>query len=100
MSISPLGGSSIDATTSRLGAARLVSMKQQLAALQAQLSTGKLADNYADLGAGRSKSLDLRQKLAGIDAYSASITDTTNRAKLLDLGFTRMEKIGRISRRR
>ena len=76
MSISFPGGSSIDAILSRHGASRLVSMKQQLAQLQAQISTGKIADNYADLGAGRARSLDVRQKLSTIDAYSASITDT------------------------
>ncbi|WP_406854108.1 hypothetical protein ABEG18_16310 [Alsobacter sp. KACC 23698] len=94
MSISFPGGSSIDATLSRHGASRLVSMKQQLAQLQAQISTGKIADNYADLGAGRARSLDVRQKLSTIDAYSASITDTTIRTKALELTLTRMEKIG------
>ncbi|PSC05213.1 hypothetical protein SLNSH_10405 [Alsobacter soli] len=88
-----LGAYSLDVTRTRQNAARLTDMKSQLTDLQRQLSTGKLADSYAAMGAGRGTSLSVRQTLTTLDGYSAAVTDATNRAAVLDKTLTRMQAI-------
>ncbi|GGH26569.1 hypothetical protein GCM10007036_34460 [Alsobacter metallidurans] len=96
MSITPsgYGAFSLDTVRNRQSTSRILDMKASFTDLQRQLSTGKLSDTYEGLGAGRAKSLDVRQTLTALSGYAQTIQDATARTGVADLALTRMEKIG------
>jgi hypothetical protein len=63
--ISPFAAGSYLTTRST---SQLLAMKSQLDALTTQLSTGRTAETYGGLGAGRSSSLTARATLSALDA--------------------------------
>jgi len=79
---------------SAASANRLVSMRQQLDDLQRQLSTGKKAETFGELGSKRITSLAMRAKLSEIQGYQDTIVGFQYRAKQLDLNLTALGKIG------
>ncbi|TXM63659.1 hypothetical protein FV226_27385, partial [Methylobacterium sp. WL12] len=61
---------------------QLLSLKGQLDTLSTQLATGRTAETYAGLGAGRSTSLTARGTLSALDGYDAGITSAQTRVTL------------------
>ncbi|MFE1601301.1 hypothetical protein [Methylobacterium sp. ID0610] len=67
---------------SDLNTRRLVGLKSQLNALSGQLASGRAAETYGGLGAGRTTSLGAHAQLASLDGYDAVIDRGTTRIKL------------------
>lgn len=66
----------------------------QLDDLLIQLSTGKVSDSYAGLGAGASTSLAMRARLSAIDAYQSTAATVNTRISLMSQSLTRLDNIG------
>lgn len=79
--------------TSYLGYS-LISMRQQLEALQQQLATGRKATTYAGMGIDRGFGIGLRRQLANIDGNMDSITNVNVRINVADTTLTRLVAIG------
>ena len=77
--ISPFAAGSYLTTRST---SQLLAMKSQLDALTTQLSTGRTAETYGGLGAGRSSSLTARATLSALDGYDAGIDAAQTRVQL------------------
>jgi flagellin-like hook-associated protein FlgL len=77
-----------------VGIREIVGMRAELDRLQLQLATGKRADTYAGLGAGRAPSLDARAKLANIAAYEQTIAQVDVR---LTVAQSSLERFGKIA---
>lgn len=61
---------------------QILSLKSQLDTLSTQLSTGRTAETYAGLGAGRSTSLTARATLSALDGYDAGIASAQTRVSV------------------
>lgn len=70
-----------------------VTMRNDMAELQRQLSTGKKSDSFGGLGFERRSSLDLRAKLSTLDSYKTSIEGADTRIKLMMQSVERLSKI-------
>ncbi|HUG61254.1 MAG TPA: hypothetical protein VMP03_05385, partial [Methylomirabilota bacterium] len=71
------------------------SLRSQAERIQEQLGTGLRSHTYAGLGAGRTTSLAMRQRLSQVEAYNATIMTVSLRISLLDTTLTRLDKIPR-----
>jgi flagellar hook-associated protein 3 FlgL len=94
MTISPifLGSYSVESLTARTNASQFASMKSTMNDLQRQLSTGKLADDWAGLGADRVTSLDFNSRVSILDGYASNITDAQTRLTVMDNTLTQLDK--------
>ena len=91
MTIGPYGASAFSAQRST---DLFRSIKGDLSATQAQLSTGRAATTYSGLGAGGAgTSLALRSRLSTLDTYGANIQDGTLRLGLMSAGLDQMGKL-------
>lgn len=84
------GSTSLGATRSD---AAFRDLKADLARLQAQLSTGRVADNYAGLGAGAATSLSGRSALSSVAGHQSNVGDAGVRLSLMGQGVTRLAEI-------
>jgi hypothetical protein len=71
------------------------SLRLKAETIQNQLGTGLRSSTYGGLGSERTTSLAMRQRLAQVEAFDATITTTQLRISLLDTTLTRLDKIGR-----
>lgn len=62
--------------------------------LTRQLSTGKISQDYAGLGAGAGTSLAMRARLSAISAYQTAAATVTPRVSLMAQALTRLDDIG------
>ncbi|HEV2560074.1 MAG TPA: hypothetical protein VGU45_15745 [Microvirga sp.] len=90
MAISPFKPGSL----TRTSGTNFVSMRNDLADLQRQLTTGQRADTYGGLGFERRTSLDMRARLSAIDGYKDTIDQTTLRIKMMTQNLERLSKLG------
>jgi len=60
----------------------LLNLKSQLEGLTTQLATGRTAETYGGLGAGRTTSLSAHAALAALDGYDSAIGTATTRVNL------------------
>jgi flagellar hook-associated protein 3 FlgL len=74
-------------------AQQLVLMQQQLGDLSLQLSSGKKAQTYGDLGIDRGFDVNLRGTLSRLDAYEASVSTVSTRVQLQNLSLDRLSTI-------
>ena len=65
---------SIDYSSSVLGQS-IRNINQQLTDLSAQLSTGKLSQNYSGMGTNEGFAIAARSQISNIDAYSSTMTN-------------------------
>ena len=72
---------------------QLLSLKSQLDTLSTQLSTGRTAETYAGLGAGRSTSLTARGTLSALDGYDAGIATAQTRVTLASTSLQQIAKL-------
>ena len=72
---------------------QLLSLKGQLDTLSTQLSTGRTAETYAGLGAGRSTSLTARGTLSALDGYDAGIASAQTRVTLASTSLQQIAKL-------
>ncbi|MEH3118015.1 MAG: hypothetical protein PGN25_10585 [Methylorubrum populi] len=73
--------------------ASLVGMKDQLDGLARQLSTGRTAETYGGLGAGRTTSLSAHAAISAQDGYLAAITSAETRVKLTSASLTQLKSL-------
>lgn len=92
MTITPYGTASV-ASLRADGDFR--SIKSTLGTLQQQISTGKVAETYAGLGAGAATSLSARAQITTLDGYASNVTDAKLRVSLLSQGVQQVSKLGR-----
>jgi len=71
----------------------LVDLKGSLEGLTTQLSTGRTADTYGGLGAGRTTSLSARATISALDGYTAAITGAETRVKLATASLTQIATV-------
>jgi hypothetical protein len=76
----------------------LIRMRAQLDELQRQLTTGKKSETYGGLGPARGIDLDMRARLARIDAYQDTIFNVDLRVKVMNISLDRLRAIGRETR--
>ncbi|WP_342150823.1 hypothetical protein [Methylorubrum sp. SB2] len=74
-------------------ASNLTSMKGQLDDLSRQLATGRTAETYGGLGAGRATSLSARAGISAQDGYLAAITSADTRVKLTTASLTQIKTL-------
>ncbi|SFK95032.1 flagellin [Methylorubrum salsuginis] len=74
-------------------ASNLVGMKSELDDLSRQLATGRTAETYGGLGAGRSTSLSARAGISAQDGYLAAITTADTRVKLTTASLTQIKTL-------
>lgn len=72
----------------------LADTRKTLDDLLVQLSTGKISDNYAGLGAGASTSLAMRSKLSAVSAYQSTTATVNLRVNLMSQSLTRLDDLG------
>ncbi|ODN70769.1 flagellin [Methylobrevis pamukkalensis] len=84
---------SVTALSATTLVSRISTMRQQMEALQIQLTTEKKSTSYAGLGSGRMQSVTFRQQIANLDAYSSTIDLVSTRIKLMDTALTRIGEI-------
>jgi flagellar hook-associated protein 3 FlgL len=77
----------------------LVNLKSQLDGLSTQLSTGRAAETYGGLGAGRSTSLSAHATLSALDGYDATITGAQTRVQLATASLTQLTSLTTTLRR-
>ncbi|MFK7793066.1 MAG: hypothetical protein AB8B88_10410 [Devosiaceae bacterium] len=80
-------------TSSSINTDRMLSLRTQLDTLQRQLGTGMRADNYADLGASRSTSLEFRAERAALDGFQSAIERTEVTFSLMSKTLERLDEI-------
>jgi flagellin-like hook-associated protein FlgL len=78
---------------------RLIALKHALDDAQRQLSTGKRADTYGTLGAGRTTSLSIRASMAETTTFAATSKRAETRAGLMAVSLDQITKIGSDARR-
>ncbi len=88
MSISGIGN------RSALVVQSLVDMRRQLDDLQRQLSTGKKATTYAGIGADRSLTVGLRNRLSAVEGFQSSISHIDVRLSLAQTSLGRLADLG------
>lgn len=72
---------------------RLLKMREQMDTLQAQFASQMKSDTYGGLGRDRTLSVNFRQQIAAVDAYSSNIDMVSLRIKLMDTALTRLGEI-------
>ncbi|TXM66314.1 hypothetical protein [Methylobacterium sp. WL120] len=72
---------------------QLLSLKGQLDTLSTQLSTGRTAETYSGLGAGRTSSLTARGTLSALDGYDAGIASAQTRVTLASTSLQQIAKL-------
>ncbi|MEW6639042.1 MAG: hypothetical protein AB1586_00960 [Pseudomonadota bacterium] len=72
--------------------ADLLALRGQITALSGQLHTGRVADTYGELGAGRADSLGAHAMLGALNGFDAAITSARPR---LDLTTTSLAQIAK-----
>jgi flagellin-like hook-associated protein FlgL len=85
--------SSLGPLRSSVGIREIIAMRGELDRLQLQLATGRRAESFADLGGGRSPSLNARAKLADISAYGQTIDQLEVRLSVIQASLGRIDKI-------
>ena len=75
-------------------AANLARLRSDLETLQQQLSDGVKASTYGGLGVKRNLAVDLKQSLAGIDAFDGNITTVNTRIQLMSQSLTEFSSLG------
>lgn len=76
-----------------IGLSRSISESRELMAdLQRQLATGKKVTTYSDLGSDRTQILALREELASVQGYRASIPTINTRIDVLSLSLERIRE--------
>jgi len=88
MSIDGIGLKSSYLTTS------LLNVRSQLEDLQQQLSSGKISNTYAGLGANRGFAISLRSQISSFTAYADTITNVNTRINVASASLSRMSSIG------
>src|SRR5262249_33795985 len=71
----------------------LVRMQQQLNDLSTQLSTGKKAQSYTDLGIDRGLDVNVRGSLTRLSSYQDAITTVSTRVQLQTTTLDRLNTI-------
>ncbi|GJD49621.1 hypothetical protein OPKNFCMD_2354 [Methylobacterium crusticola] len=79
MTIAPFAAGT---AASDLNTRRLVAMKAQLNDLSGQLGSGRTAETYGGLGAGRTASLGAHAQISSLDGYIAAAAGATTRVSL------------------
>lgn len=69
---------------------RLSAMRQEFDRLQLQLATGRRAETYGDLGAGRSTSVTFNQRLSSLGSYADTIAQVGVRTRLMNASLERL----------
>lgn len=69
------------------------SLKDAVGQASNQLTSGKVADTYAGLGANAPKSLSARARLATLGDYTANIKDAQTRISFMSLSLTQIGKL-------
>ena len=85
---------SIPASSYPIGrsAADLMALKQQIDQLSSQLSSGRVGETFAGLGASRSDSLSARAMLSALDGYDVGITSAQPRVQLISTSVAQISK--------
>ncbi|ABD87570.1 hypothetical protein [Rhodopseudomonas palustris] len=73
--------------------ADLLALKEQVNTLTRQLSSGRVAETYAELGVRRSESLSARGMLSALDGYDAAISSVRPRVELASASLGRISKM-------
>jgi flagellar hook-associated protein 3 FlgL len=76
----------------------IVDLRNQLEALQLQLSTGKKADSYAGLGLDSGLGVGLRAHLAAISGYQQSITQVGVRLDIAQTALTQIQSVAQTAK--
>ncbi|WP_065754533.1 hypothetical protein [Bradyrhizobium paxllaeri] len=71
----------------------LLTLKNQIETLTRQLTTGRAAETYAELGSRRSESLSTRAMLSAIDGYDATIVTVRPRVELASASLTQIANL-------
>lgn len=91
MSIAPFNASTY---LSDRNTANLVGLKGRLDTLTNQLASGRSADTYGGIGAGRTTSLSAHAALSALDGYDAAIAGATTRVALANASVTQINTLG------
>lgn len=75
--------------------ASLIGMKGQLDTLARQLSTGRTAETYGGLGAGRTTSLSAHAAMSAQDGYLAAIGSAETRVKVASASLTQLKSLAK-----
>lgn len=70
----------------------LLALGSQFKALSTQVSTGRVADTYGELGIRRSDSLSARASLSALSGYDAAIASARPRVELTSVSLTQISK--------
>ena len=73
--------------------ASLLGMKSRLDALTNQLATGRAAESYGGLGAGRATSLSAHASISALDGYMSAIAGATTRVSLANTSLTQLSSL-------
>ena len=73
--------------------ASLVGLKSRLDALTTQLATGRAAETYGGLGAGRATSLSAHATISALDGYTAAIDGASTRVNLASRSLTQLKTL-------
>lgn len=73
---------------------QILDLKSQLDTLTTQLGTGRAAETYGGLGAGRTTSLSARATVSALDGYDAAITAAQTRTNLAATSLTQFITLG------
>ena len=91
MTIAPFAAGSAAAD---INTRRLVAMKASLGTLSNQLSSGRTADTYGGLGAGRTQSLGARAQISALDGFIAAAGTGANRVALATASVQQVATLG------
>lgn len=72
----------------------LVGLKTRLDTLSRQLASGRVADTYGGLGAGRGASLSAHATISALDGYAAAIGSANTRVSLATTSLSQIKSLG------
>ena len=90
MAMTPFAPGAVD---SRRNADMFVQMRKQGADLERQLTTGRRADSYGELGIKRGQALDLRGRVSGLESWQQGINSADTRLKMMLKSIEGLDKI-------
>lgn len=90
MAMTPFAPGAVD---SRRTADMFVQMRKQGADLERQLTTGRRADSYGELGIERGQALDLRGRVSGLESWQQGIKSADTRLKMMLQSIEGLDKI-------
>src|SRR6056297_913425 len=90
MALTPFAPGAVD---SRRTADMFVQMRKQGADLERQLTTGRRADSYGELGIKRGQALDLRARVSGLESWQQGIKSADTRLKMMLQSIEGLDKI-------